>query len=210
MLSRRVVVTAGAVLLFAAAWPSRSQAQDDTWADHTGFVLRLQGGGYSPLAHLDDSDLVDFKTGFNLGGGAAYQINRYVAVRANFTWARAEGRDQTASLLSGIAGMKFNRFLYDGDVQLRYPFRSGVAPYVFAGGGGITTRRPEAFTATTFRDRSFTKGAGKLGLGVSYQLPASGVGVYAEGATWVYKWDRLGFNKTQYDTAWSGGISYRF
>jgi len=81
-------------------------------------------------------------------------------VRGNFTWARSEGRDRTSTLISGIQGFKFNRFLYDGDVQLRYPFRGGVAPYVFAGGGGITTRRPESFTASSFTDRSFTKGAG--------------------------------------------------
>ena len=209
MFSRRAL-TVGVVLLSAAAWPARSQAQDDNGMDRRGFVFRVQGGGYSPLAHLDDSDLVDFKTGFNVGGGAAYQINRYVAVRGNFTWARSEGRDRTSSLISGIQGFKFNRFLYDGDVQLRYPFGGGVAPYVFAGGGAITTRRPEAFRASSFTDRSFTKGAGKFGLGVSYQIPSSHVGVYAEGATWVYKWDRVGFDKTQYDTAWSGGISYRF
>lgn len=208
MFSRRAL-TVGVVLLSAAAWPARSQAQDGDDRDRRGFSFRVQGGGYSPLAHLDDSDLVDFKTGFNLGGGAAYQINRYVAVRGNFTWARTQGRDRTSTLISGIEGFKFNRFLYDGDVQLRYPFRVGVAPYVFAGGGGITTRRPDSFTAAGLT-RSFTKGAGKFGLGVGYQIPSSHVGVYAEGATWVYKWDRLGFDKTQYDTAWSGGISYRF
>ena len=209
MFSRRAL-TVGVVLLSAAAWPARSQAQDGDDRDRRGFAVRIQGGGYSPLAHLDDSDLVDFKTGFNLGGGAAYQINRYVAVRGNFTWARTEGRDRTSTLISGIEGFKFNRFLYDGDIQLRYPFHVGVAPYVFAGGGGITTRRPESFTAASFSERSFTKGAGKFGLGVNYQIPSSHVGVYAEGATWVYKWDRDGFDKTQYDTAWSGGISYRF
>ena len=57
---------------------------------------------------------------------------------------------------------------------------------------------------------TFTKGAGKFGLGVSYQFPRSNVGVYAEGTTWVYKWDRYGFDRTQFDTTWSGGFSYRF
>ena len=159
MFSRRAL-TVGVVLLSASAWPARSQAQDDNGVDRRGFVFRVQGGGYSPLAHLDDSDFVDFKTGFNVGGGAAYQINRYVAVRGNFTWARSEGRDRTSSLIGGIQGFKFNRFLYDGEV--------------------------------------------------SYQIPSSHAGIYAEGATWVYKWDRVGFDKTQYDTAWSGGVTYRF
>ena len=206
MFSRRAL-TVGVVLLSAAAWPARAQAQDDNGVDRRGFAFRVQGGGYSPLAHLDDSDLVDFKTGFNVGGGAAYQINRYVAVRGNFTWARSEGRDRTSNLISGIQGFKFNRFLYDGDVQLRYPFASGVAPYVFVGGGGVTNKRRDF--ASNAPDRSFTKGAGKFGLGLGYEIPRSHVGVYAEGATWVYKWDRFGFNQTQYDTAWSGGITYR-
>ena len=206
----RGVLTVGVVLLSAAAWPARSLAQEGNGADRPGFSLRIQGGGYSPLAHLDDSKLVDFKTGFNAGAGAAYQINRYVAVRANFTWARTEGRDLTPSSISGIQGFKFNRLLYDGDIQLRYPSRIGVAPYVFAGGGGVTVRRPTSFVAASLTDRSFTKGAGKFGVGLSYQFPSSNVGFYVEGATWVYSWDRLGFDKTQYDTAWSGGIKYRF
>ena len=50
----------------------------------------------------------------------------------------------------------------------------------------------------------------KFGVGLSYRIPRSGVGVYAEGTTWVYKWDRYGFDRTQFDTTWSGGISYRF
>ena len=79
----------------------------------------------------------------------------------NFTWARSEGRDRTSSLISAIQGFKFNRFLYDGDVQLRYPFHAGMAPYVFFGGGGIAPRRPESFTASSLTDRSFTTGAAR-------------------------------------------------
>jgi len=205
VLTLRRFATYGAILISAAAWPASSQAQDGD--RDRGVVLRVQGGGYSPLAHLDPPDLVKFKTGFNVGGGIGYQVNRYVAVRGNFTWARDEGRDQTANFTSGINGVKFNRFLYDGDVQLRYPFASGVAPYVFVGGGGVTNKRRDF--ASNAPDRSFTKGAGKFGLGLGYEIPRSHVGVYAEGATWVYKWDRFGFNQTQYDTAWSGGITYR-
>src|SRR5258707_79287 len=161
MFSRRAL-TVGVVLLSAAASPARSQAQDDNGVDRRGFVFRVQGGGYSPLAHLDDSDFVDFKTGFNVGGGAAYQINRYVAVRGNFTWARSEGRDRTSTLISGIQGFKFNRYLYDGDVQVRYPFRGGVAPYVFGGGGGSTTPGPEKVTAFSLTGRHFYQGRGEV------------------------------------------------
>jgi len=136
VLSVRRFATFGAIVLSAIAWPATSQAQEGD--RDRGVLLRVQGGGYSPLAHLDPPDLVKFKTGFNLGGSVGYQINRYAAVRGNFAWARGEGRDRSAGFTSGLGGVKFNRFLYDGDVQLRYPFASGVAPYVFGGGGAVT------------------------------------------------------------------------
>jgi len=141
-----------------------------------------------------------------VGGGLGYQFNRYFAVRGNFIWGRAEARDSGVGTLTPIAGSKFDRFLHDADVQVRYPFRSGVVPYAFAGGGGVTVKQKDAKT----NDDSFSKGAGKFGLGMSYEIPRSRVSLYAEGATWVYKWNRDGFDKTQFDLSWSGSISYRF
>ena len=164
-----------------------------------------QGGGFSPLTHLDELGSTDFKTGYNVGGGVAYQVNRYVAVRGNFTFARAEARYAGAGTINDIAGTKFNRFLYDADVQLRYPLKGGAAPYVFVGGGAVTVKQD-----VTPEQPSFTKGAGKVGVGLSYLIPRSNVGLYVEGAGWLYTWDRNGFDKTQFDTTWSGGISYRF
>ena len=108
---------------------------------------------------------MDFKVGFALGGGVGYHFSRHIALRGSFTFARAELQDE--GIGSTIAGIKFNRYLYDADVQLGYPLRGGVVPYAFVGLGGVTVQRDTA------RDRSsFTKGAGKLGLGVSYQLRA--------------------------------------
>lgn len=167
-------------------------------------VLSVQGGGFSPLAHLDQPGNVDFKTGYNVGGGLAYQFNRHVALRGNFTFARAEGRDLTGGFTS-IGGTKFNRFLYDADVQFRAPLSGGATPYVFVGGGGVTIK-PDV----TPSQSGFTKGAGKVGVGLSYRIPRSNVGIYVEGTGWLYKWDRYGFDKTQFDTTWSGGLSYRF
>jgi outer membrane protein with beta-barrel domain len=197
------ILAAGAVTCALAAWPAPAQAQSDYDEDRPALVFYAQGGAFSPLAHLDDDNNAEFKSGFVLGGGTAYRLNRFVALRGNFTFARAEARD--AGPLSPIAGNKFNRFVYDGDLQLRYPLSDGVTPYVFVGGGGITVQRD------VVRNRSaFTKGAGKLGAGLSYQLPDSEVGIYVEGAGWIYKWDRYGFDNVQFDTTLSGGISYRF
>jgi len=199
MSGHRALAVAG---LFAVLTTSPAFAQE---GEGRGVVVFAQGGGFSPLTHLDELGSTDFKTGYNVGGGVAYQVNRYVAVRGNFTFARAEARYAGAGTINDIAGTKFNRFLYDADVQLRYPLQGGAAPYVFVGGGAVTVKQD-----VTPEQPSFTKGAGKVGVGLSYRIPRSNVGLYVEGAGWLYKWDRNGFDKTQFDTTWSGGISYRF
>ena len=200
------VVSVSALAFSLAAGAGLARAQDNGVVD-SGVVLRVQGGGYSPLAHLDEFEEVDFKSGYNVGGGLAYQFSRYFALRGNFTWARAEARDNGAGTLAPIAGVEFDRFLYDADLQFRYPFRSGVAPYVFVGGGAVTVKERDTQIAD---EDSFTKGAGKFGLGINYQIPRSRASLYVEGATWAYKWDRYGYDKTQFDVGWSGGISYGF
>ncbi len=195
-------ILAGAALIsLLAAAPARAQ---DELQRGPGVVLSVGGGGFSPLTELDDSGEVDFATGYSLSGSLAYQFNRHVALRANFTFARSEGRDTTVGI-SQIRGNQFNRFLYDADIQLGYPLSNGIKPYLFVGGGAMTVD-PD----TTPDQDSFTKGAGKFGVGLSYQIPRSKVGLYIEGAGWVYNWDRYGFDKTQFDTTWGGGISYRF
>jgi hypothetical protein len=201
MSSRHFFATGAALLVLAAAPQLRAQEEDR--GEGSAIVLYGAGGGFSSLAHLDTGNTTNFKTGFNVGAGAGYQFNKYVVLRGNFTFARAEAQSDLGTI--AIAGTKFNRFLYDGDLQLRYPLRGGVAPYVFVGGGVVTVKHD-----ITPSEPNFTKGAGKFGVGFSYQIPRSNVGLYAEGTTWVYKWDRYGFNRTQFDTTWSGGFSYRF
>jgi hypothetical protein len=196
----RILSCAGLVGLLAVA-PAGAQ---DNEQDGPGLVLSVGGGGFSPLTELDEPGDVDFETGLSLRGGLAYQFNRYVALRGNFGFARSEGRDERTGI-SPIRGETFKRYLYDADLQFRYPFANGATPYVFVGGGAITVN-PD----TTPDRESFTKGAGKVGVGFSYRIPRSNVGLYLEGAGWIYNWDRYGFDKTQFDTTWGGGISYRF
>ena len=200
-MSRNQLFAFAGLIGLLAARPAAAQEQGQ---DGQALVLSVQGGGFSPLAHLDQPGNVDFKTGYNVGGGLAYQFNRHVALRGNFTFARAEGRDISGGLTS-IGGTKFNRFLYDADVQLRAPLSGGATPYLFVGGGGVTIK-PDV----TPSQASFTKGAGKVGVGINYQIPRSNLGLYVEGTGWLYKWDRYGFDMTQFDTTWSGGLSYRF
>jgi opacity protein-like surface antigen len=200
-MSSRQFFTVGAALVVLAA-TAQLRAQDER-SEGPAIVLYGAGGGFSSLAHLDTADATNFKTGFNVGGGVGYQFSKYVALRGNFTFARAEAQSDLRAL--AISGTKFNRFLYDADLQFRYPLQGGVAPYVFAGGGAVTVKHD-----VTPAEANFTKGAGKFGVGLSYQIPRSNVGLFAEGTTWVYKWDRYGFNRTQFDTTWSGGLSYHF
>ena len=56
---------------------------------------------------------------------------------------------------------------------------------------------------------TFTKPAGMMGAGLGYDLPRSNLGVFAEGKSLVYQWDRSGFDKTMWDVTYSIGLAYR-
>jgi opacity protein-like surface antigen len=195
-LKSHLTVLAGALSCAILLAPTAAGAADD----EPGFLVYLQGGGYSPVTDLDDDGAASFDTGYVLGGGIGYRFNRHVALRTSFNYARTDvdlGRSQAGNV-------DFERLIYDIDLQLRFPTQSGFAPYVFAGGGGITME-PDIEGAD-----SFTKGAGKFGLGFSYDFSNSGVSLFAEGTGWVYGFDRFGYDKTQVDIAWTAGVAYRF
>src|SRR5262245_64332949 len=124
MSARHLIAAGAAALLLSAAAPQLHAEEADSY-NGPAFAVSLVGGGFNTLSHLDDNDNTNFKTGFAVGGGLGYQFNKYVAIRGNFTFARAEAQSD----LSGIAisSTKFNRFLYDGDLQFRYPFKIGRA-----------------------------------------------------------------------------------
>jgi hypothetical protein len=44
---------------------------------------------------------------------------------------------------------------------------------------------------------------------LSYDFKDSGFGVFVEGTGWMYDLEDYGFDKTQVDVAWTGGIVYR-
>ena len=162
------------------------------------------GGGYNGLTDLNTAGTADFKkTGYNFGGGIGVELQKYVTLRGDFTYGRNELRNNSTP-----TGVKANRYLYDGAVQLQYPTSGGIEPYVFAGGGAVTIHQ----VGTSGQDK--TRGAGTFGLGLNYRIPGSPFGVFAEGKSWLYKLDSMsgalaGANKTQFDLAWSGGLSYR-
>jgi opacity protein-like surface antigen len=186
-------------LVAASLTPASARAQQ---ASNHAIIFSGRGGGYNALTNLNDAGTTDTKLGFNAGGGVAVQVHRYVVIRGDFTYGRDELRTGGTD-----TGKHLNKFLYTGAIQLQYPTASGLTPYVLAGGGGITVHEED----TSGLDK--TKAAGVGGLGLSYRIPHTRWAVFAEGLGYLYKvrdfrGSLAGFDKTQFDLAWSGGISY--
>jgi len=174
------------------------------YAQNHAIWIAAKGGGFNAVTNLDSAGTADFKkVGFDLGGTIGVDLQRYVAIRADFTFARNQLR------AAGVpTSNRLNRFFYDAAVQLQYPTAVGVEPYVFAGGGAVTLHE----VGTSGQNK--TKATGTAGLGVSYAVPGTGFGVFAEGQGWLYKAKDLGgslagYDKTQVELAWGGGVSYR-
>jgi opacity protein-like surface antigen len=190
---------AGLTLSLAFATPGASQSPDHQ------VILYGRGGGYSALASLDDPGTADTKTGFNAGGGVAVQVHRYVVLRGDFTYARDELRLGATPTSRVDTGEHLNRYYYGAAIQLQYPFRGGFTPYILAGGGAVTIDQENG--------PSKTKGQGTAGLGFSYTIPHTRWAIFGEGLGYLSKVSRIGgalagFDKTQFDIAWSGGLSY--
>lgn len=191
------MVTAALLLSLLVPSIATAQANSET-LDRPSVVFFANGGGNSALTDLNDAGTASLKTGWTAGGGVGWQLNRFVAVRGTFDFAQADGEG------TSFTGEMLNRYFYGGDVQLRYPTASGLAPYVLLGAGAVTIDNPD----NAVFDR-FTKFAGKGGLGVEYVLPQSTVGFFAQATSYVYDFDRNGFEKTQADVLWTAGLSYR-
>ncbi len=185
---------------FAAALVAALVAAAPLAAQQT-VVLNVSGGGYNHFANLSSSGAptADFKPGYNLGTSVGLEVTRYVALHADFTFART-----TARGVSSFSGADFNRFFYGAHLELRYPLESGLTPFAFAGGGAVTVDQVNGGTVG-----NFTKPAGMFGAGFGYLIPRSKVEIFAEGKSLVYQWDAAGFNKTQADVTYSIGLAYR-
>ena len=163
------------------------------------FTVSAAFGGLSGAANLNSAGTADWRLGWAGSLDASYWILPRVGVWIGGTWAQD-------SLRSGaITGRgKFNKFAYDGDIILRYPVTTGtstVVPYVVGGAGAISVHQLGS-------DSTWTKFAGNFGAGIEYRLGR--VGGRAEGRDYVYKFDRYGFDKTQHDIAWQGGVTVSF
>lgn len=225
-MSRSLFIGALALFLGLAGVPTYSAPQVDVDVDidrdddHPSGrpMLFVSGGGNNSLREFDDNDGdlfdvgSDFDTGFNFGGGLGIQLARFAALRATYNFARSMGE---GGAFSPLAGNHFNRHYYGADLQFRADTSGGFSPYLFVGGGAVTIDPDDNAVLLSpagdlFSDENFTKPAGKFGLGFEYQIPNTGFGFFAEGSGWVYEWDRYGLDRTQVDTNWGGGLTYRF
>src|SRR5882724_2927014 len=111
-------------LLVALLVPAAVSAQSAN--DRPSVVVFANGGGNSSVTDLNDAGTASFKTGWTAGGGIGWQVNQYVAVRGTFDFAQAKGEGAA----NAFNGQRFNKYFYGGDVQLRYPTASGLAPYL--------------------------------------------------------------------------------
>jgi opacity protein-like surface antigen len=191
--------TAGLLLTLLAPTAGLAQASDG-FLDQPSIVFFANGGGNSSLTDLDEAGTTSLQTGWTAGGGVGWQFNRYIAVRGTFDYAQADLEGPGA-----INSQSLDHYFYGGDVQLRYPTASGFAPYLLLGAGAVTIDNPDNVTF----DR-FTKFAGKGGVGLEYVLPRSNFGLFAQAQSYIYEFDRNGFDKTQADLLWTGGLTYRF
>ena len=156
-------------------------------------------GGLSGAAHLDQASAADWRLGWIGSVDATAWLHQYVGIRASGSWAQDSIRGAT---LPGRG--KFNKFSYDADLVLRYPTGAGsgtVIPYLVGGAGAISVHQLGA-------DSTWSKFAGNFGAGLEYRFGR--LGIRAEGRDYVYKFDRYGFDKTQHDIAWQGGVTLSF
>jgi len=187
-----------AVALAAALAPTALNAQSpNPLADR--FTVAAAFGGHSGAADVNPAGTASWNLGWAGSIDANYWIQPKIGVRVGGTWAQ-DSLDGAA--LTGRG--KFNKFAYDANLVLRYPLAAGAGtfiPYVLGGAGAVSLHQLDS-------DSTWTKFAGNFGAGIEYRF--SRIGVRAEARDYVYKFDRYGYDKTQHDVAWQGGVTLSF
>jgi len=168
-----------ATLLVAGAVPTAAQAVN----------VFTYGGGYTALKEVNAIGTVQFKTGFTIGGGIGYEVDKNVD--------------------GSPTGVYLNRYYIAADVKGGYPLANGLKPYAFLGAGAVLLHEKGSSGADK------TQGFVHLGLGIAYSVGKSGLSVFAQGDGLAYSLTGMSsptlarFSATQIDLAWSLGASYR-
>jgi hypothetical protein len=216
-----------AIAALAALFAGGSLAAQTEQRDRS-VVIGVYGGGYDRILNLHDAGRAHgaayFTPGHSFGTTVGVQLNHYVALHGDLTLTRNQAEGDAS-----FAGSTFDRFFYGAHVELGYPLAGGVTPYLFLGGGAVTIE--ELGSGATIG--SFTKPAGMFGAGLFYSFFGTRFEVFAEVKDLVYRWDRGGFaplvgyimttggqtynvafdtgrfDRTQWDIAYTLGVSYR-
>jgi len=174
-----------------------SPAPDQPWSNR--FTLGGAFGGLSGAANLNPAGTAEWRLGWIGTIDGTVWLQRNVGIRASGSWAQDSLRG------AAITGRgRFNKFTYDADLVLRYPIEAGsgtLTPYLLGGAGAISVHQLGA-------SDTWSKFAGNFGAGLEYRFGS--IGLRAEGRDFVYKFDRYGYNKTQHDIAWQGGLTLSF
>ena len=201
MRSVHSLVVAASVIGLALVAARPGQAQQS--APPQELYVYGTGGGLSPLTSLDGNSADKFKTGFTVGGGVGWRLLPILDLRGDFNYGEATVKNESAVL----AGEKYRKLYYGAEFVLRYPTRSGFAPFIGVGAGGVTIDPSNSATATL---TSFTKFAGRSSIGLEYAIPKSKLSLLTQATGWLYKVNQSGLDKTQLDLQYNVGVSYRF
>ncbi len=110
----------------------------------------------------------------------------------------------SATLTLAVAPVALHALTYDVGVVLRAPRRAGegtLIPYAVAGAGGITIHPVGSGS-------SWTRPAGSIGAGLEYRFARWGA--RAEARDFMYQFDQYGYDHTQNQVAWQGGLTLSF
>ncbi|HEU5262526.1 MAG TPA: outer membrane beta-barrel protein [Gemmatimonadales bacterium] len=190
------ITSFAAVLAVVGAAPGRAQVQ--------AVSLFVHGGGYSALKSLNRDGTADFKTGFTLGGGIGFEVDRNVELRVSLTGAQSHFLRDGAE-----TGAYLNRYYFTGALKGQYPFAGGLTPYGTVGGGVVVLHEK----GTTAGNR--TRGFAHLGVGLAYAVRKD-LSCFVQGDGFFYSLSELtggalgAFTRSQADVAWSVGVAYKF
>lgn len=149
------------------------------------------------LSFTDLSDADDnLGPGATYGGGIGLQIGTGSALRASFSSSSADLRGPTI----GSAEPAFERYYVGADLMIGTPTDAGFAPYFFFGGGRVAVEPAEG-------GEGMASIAGRAGTGVNYVPDNSMVVFFAELGGWIYRFELLGFDRWQINTAILGGLA---
>jgi len=155
-------------------------------AQSSALILFAHVGRHSPLVNLSDAG-DDFAPAFSYGGGLALQVSDRAAIRLGVTRHRTRYRGETASL----ADSSSTRYVIAADVQIGWPTTSALVPYVFFGGGALTTQFDDPGVSPA------TNAMGRFGIGLNR---VGGLGAwFLEFGTMLYQFNGLGFERLQFD-----------